>query len=582
MPSEAKLIELASYLKNEEYATLFQDFAIDQKWYDGNIAIGDLLPNMGHRNFEPVLIPFASQFISRFKDHIGTSRVSVDREINPRQLQKDDTEAIQNKKIVEQFLRHLWRRVNRNHEGIRPFRDASSFLGLRGNVGFEFIFDKDADFPVKVDVHDPWSLLPDPVLRNKQYVFHSYTTTLAEVQRVYPKASIPDVEGSAETQVVSVLRYVDHEQWSILVNDKLVQDDIPNTYGFLPFAFAYNGLGMSVERADDQSIRTQAFKHTWRTRSLLYSIRNLLATRAKIDTASLRAILNAAFPIGKAINLDDAEDIELDPATLIKLRQEGEGGVNEDIQFDPMPTVDPSLAQMSERVAAAMEMSSGSRALSGVRQPGTSAALEFQLQLQQAQLIFGEAVESFEGALERIGEMALMVVEKSGTPITVAFQDPVNQQTLYKQTVDANVIDGFYDNEVHLRFKGEEEVAANRLATNISMAQQQGGPSMRWAFRDVEDYDYEAEQVFKLKERILLDPSIAAAGAQVVMQELGVVLQEEFAKERGREVESGMQQVFNDRNQQRQVESFLAQGVPGNRNQGRVTRPRQEDLDDAL
>jgi hypothetical protein len=567
--------ELTDHLQTVEYTSLFAEFETDQRLYDNDINIETLFPGWTGSDLIPVTIPFGTQFINTFTDHIVQASLRASCPEDPNVLMKDESQASADKILREQFLRFFWSRVNRNTSGIRPFRDAAKLLGLRGQTAMELVVEPNRrGFPYRVQVHDPWSLLPDPSPTNKEFVIHSYQAARTDVERMYPNLKVKrdTLTQTPGIEYLDVTRYVDKDEYVVLVNRELA-DRQTNHLGFFPFAWGYNGLGLSLKRSDqNRQGDERQHEHAIRSRSLLFPIRNLIENSVRLDTLALRAVMNAAVPPVKAINLD-AEEVDLDPGKAIELRQEGEGGINEDIQFTALPPLDPEMARTSQRFSTFMELLAGTRTLSGVRQPGTSAALEFELQVQQSRLLFGEAQESFQHLCERMGEMALEDVDKNNRTITVAFQEPTQQQSLVDRTIKPERINGFYDNEVTLMAPGQDQIDERALATRVSMATPAGGPSLEYALSIIPGFDMKAERRAKFKEQVQSHPALVEAVAMQVAQALSLRTQEALQEAEGGSVEAGLQQALNDVNAQRQSRSLIAQGEPGNRNNARPFVP---------
>jgi hypothetical protein len=298
--------DIAQTLRNDTYASRFSEFARDQLWYDQAIELSDLFPNFDQTDkLDPVVLPFAETYINSFTDHMVNSSRRVVPYVNPRQVEKSgEDKAVQFATLRGELLGFFHERTNRNIEGIRPDRDTAKFLGLRGMAIKELTFDREqhnrTGFGFDVVAHDPWTVLPDPRARDKQFIIREFDTTLAEVWETWGHESgiheplqLAELSGESPTRLVGVTQYIDKDAFIFIVGNEMVQ--IPNDFGFLPYVFGFNGLGLTAqkdEHTDDMGMGMPGIRDRFalESRSLLKPIHNVMSHAVRMDTSLWEAI----------------------------------------------------------------------------------------------------------------------------------------------------------------------------------------------------------------------------------------------------------------------------------------------------
>ena len=587
--------DIAQTLRNDTYAGRFSEFARDQMWYDQAIELSDLFPNFEQTDkLDPVVLPFAETYINSFTDHMVNSSRRVVPYVNPRQVEKSgEDKAVQFATLRGELLGFFHERTNRNTEGIRPDRDTAKFLGLRGMAIKELTFDREqherTGFGFDIVAHDPWTVLPDPRARNKQFIIREFDTTLAEVWETWGHESdlheplqLPEFSGESPTRLVGVTQYIDKDAFIFVVGNEMVQ--IPNDFGFLPYVFGFNGLGLSAqkdEQSDDMGMGLPGIhdRFALESRSLLKPIHNVMSHAVRMDTSLWEAIKQSIFPFGLAINMEE-EEFTVEAGTLTPVTQDGQ--TNEDIQWRPRPPIDPNVWSGIARHQGWMDRFAGSQVLQGQSERTISSGMEFESRLQQARLTFGEASEAFIGMDIGLGWMLQRYIEKHHLTTTVAFQTPTLVQERGSRTVKGADLDGFYDHNITLLAPGQEQIDFQRLVTRIQLSQAPGpGPTMEWALADQPGIDPKDMLRRKQLEAAKFSPAVMQVLAQHAANELNIALQEMQGEAEmntmedrmldsvTQGVQAGEEQAFNETNIQRQLASTMAQAVPGQGNAGR-------------
>ena len=519
----------------------------------------------------------AQWYINGFTDHMVNSTRRILAEVNPRQVEKEsEADATSFAHLRQDFLGFFHRRVNRVTEDIRPDRNVAKFLGLRGMACKELVFNKEqherTGFGFQIEAHDPWTLLPDPALRNKQYVIRKYQVTLGQAKATWPDFKFPEMSSRSDTTHVDVLRYCDEKAWRTIIGNEMVEQD--NDFGFLPYLFAYNGLGISTDREKDQVDR-----FALQSRSLLYNIRNTLEHRVKLDTSVFEALANGIWSPIKAINIEDTE-LDFRRGRAIPLNQSNSDSP-EDLQYMVHPPLDPNLWTGIGHQMSALDRAAGASVLQGVTDTAQSSALEFENRLVQARMLFGEAMESAIAMDIQLGERVQEYMQKHSLNVTVAFQDPASVRG-GNRTIVGKDLDGFYDHDITMLAPGQEKIDHQQLITRIQTAAAQGpGPTMEWALSGQDGIDPVEMLRKKWKELVRFSPDMIAVASQFAAQELNIVLQTGKQEAQADALENnlldavsrgqqaGEAQAFNGANQDRQLQSVLNQAVPGQANESR-------------
>jgi hypothetical protein len=572
---------LADDLEKDAYSARFQEFRTDQAWYDGEVNVAELFPTFEKpEEIEAVILPMAQWYINGFTDHMVNSNRRIVAEINPKQIEDDgEKDAISFAHLRQDFLGFFHRRVNRVTEDIRPDRNVAKYLGLRGMACKELIFNKEqherTGFGFRIEAHDPWTLLPDPALRDKQYVIRKYQVTLGQARKTWPNFIFPDHESSRDTMHIDVLRYCDKDVWRTIIGNEM--DEQANDFGFLPFIFSYNGLGLTTDREKEQVDRFAI-----QSRSLLYNIRNTLEHRVKLDTSIFEALANGIWSPVKAINITEPDEGELDfrRGRAIPLEQRGDGA-DEDLQYMVHPPLDPNLWTGVGHQMAALDRAAGASVLQGQSDQTQSSALEFENRLVQARLLFGEAMESYIAGDITIGERVQAYLEKHNLNVTVAFQDPTAVQG-GNRTIVGKDLDGFYDHGITMLAPGQEKIDHQQLITRIQVASNPGpGPTMEWALSGQDGIDPVEMVNKKWREQVRFSPDMMAVASAFAANELNIALQTGKQEAEADAVEnrlldavsSGQQageaQAFNETNVNRQNQAVINQGQPGQANESR-------------
>lgn len=589
--------DTANTLRNDIYAERFKEFEIDQLWYDQNVSLESLFPKFNQTDkLDPVFLPFAETYVNAFTDHMANSSRRVLPFVNPRQLEdKGDEIAVHFATLRGEMLSFFHERTNRNTEGVRPDRDTAKFLGLRGMAVKELVFDKQRQektgFGFDVVAHDPWAVMPDPRTRNKQFLIREYDSTLAEVRQIYgPESGIKDplllheFGTMNDSRSISVTQYIDGTAFYFIVGNEMTV--IENDFGFLPYVFGFNGLGLTAE-TDQRSMEGNSNSAAVRdrfaleSRSLLKPIRNVMEHAVRMDTSLWEAIKQSIFPAGVAINMDEDELEFGQSGTLTNLSQRANEDP-EDIQWRPRPSVDPNVWHGIARHQGWMDRYAGSQVLQGQSERTISSGLEFEQRLQQARLVFGEASESFIGMDIRLGEMLQEYAEKHSIDMTIAFQKPSNAKDLGSRTLKGKDFDEFYDHDIELLAPGQDKIDFQNLITRVQVAQAPGpGPTMEWALEGQEGINPKQMLRDKQLEQAKFSPQVFEVMANFAAQELNIAITEMKAESDAaieedsvlaavtRGQEAGEAQSFNATNVRRQLQSTLAQSVPGQGNNGR-------------
>lgn len=589
--------DTANTLRNDIYAERFKEFGIDQLWYDQNISTDELFPRFRHSDkLDPVFLPFAETYVNAFTDHIVNSSRRVLPAVNPRQEEgQGDGKATHFATLRGEMLAFFHERTNRNTEGVRPDRDTAKFLGLRGMAVKELVFDKKmhkkTGFGFDVVAHDPWTVLPDPRTRNKQFIIHEFDATIAEIRELYGTESdfedplkLMEFSSLNDSRSIGVTQYIDSKGFYFIVGNEMVV--VQNDFGFLPYVFGFNGLGLTAEK-DQRSLEGLGSAGTVRdrfaleSRSLLKPIRNVMGHAVRMDTSTWEALKQSVFPAGVAINMDEDELEFGESGTLTNLSQRQDEDP-EDIQWRPRPPMDPNIWNAIARQQGWADRYAGSQVLQGQSERNISSGLEFEQRLQQARLNFGEAMESFVGMDIRLGEMLQEYLEKHKLDITVAFQKPSSVTDIGSRTIKGQDLDGFYDHDIEMLAPGQDKIDFQNLVTKIQIAQAPGpGPTMEWALEGQEGLNPKKMLRDKQLEQAKFSPQVMEVLAGFAAQELNIAIgemkQESDAAIQEDSIfasitqgqEAGEAQTINAENVRRQLTSTVAQSVPGRGNSGR-------------